>query len=722
MALAASTAFSQSCGSKTDHRFGTVGVTPDFPWWRNYNADHLSASASYTTKMYTVGKLDDPLRTMGTEDWCKAERSPQACFNDRPFPPEQARIYNNIFEYDKANIQSIILKYAPSAYNYNGATTLHFAIGNEPNWFPYVEPAVYADIYKKYYDYIKGPTGLNCQNCAVHTGGLFLGNIITNNIFFDALYASVRAFKYLVQGESSNQVMHYMAWHQVFLRRLEQLGAKVDIFNVHAYNLSTGDAPIDPVKNLNDFLYLTQGGEVKLKYIATQGLPSGSYTCYDGNKLHDSNGRFVMKLDDYSPCRWGAKVLDIGTEYFASRFPWSYPNPVIWVDEFGQLDPNGSSDDAKSVMNNVVSFLKGNAAFQKWFWYKATGNDTHIPTVKVNLIGVGNSLTLLTPPNVELYGDPNNQATRTSLGSNYMCLQDDHPPAPTSRMSWSPPPVPIQYLNISPWPQATQNILLNYPFGNINVDRMNGWATSNGISSYEDGVKLNTSCNTVGFTRNFSAAEQAVAGKEGRYFVVESGDAFPRVGDRYVLTIRNQAGSTRTVTIETDGSFGNTPNPMSQQGMGGVIDLLPYLGPDESLQSLSFTRNVTLNLCAVNSFPFRGAYFARYNPVPIGAADNFYGISIPATPYNGGKAYSIPVRYGACSGCVIDIDQGSKDLGIRFDAGDRTLNWIPRLPRDGTKTLTFTISKGGQTSSKSFDLNYTKLVTIVPQIGLLLGN
>lgn len=708
----------QSCIPNSDHRFGAVGWTPDFKWWRNYNEDYTDAHSSYATKMYTVGKLNDGQRyingRMTAEDWCSdGDVDPRKCFNDRVYPSDQRRIYTNIFEYEKENIRTIISKYGTggSPYNYNGSTTLHFTIGNEPNWYPYVDPVVYADIYKKYYDYIKGT--LNCSKCVIHNGGIFLGNPLDNALVLDFADEAYSAFRWVL-GKRSTRVQHYLTWTRRFMARLDVLDARVDIFNVHPYNIEIMEGTSNAEQNMNAFLALIRGGKTRFRYGTLNSLTEGVYWCNDKNELRDSKSKFVLKLENDEPCAWGVKTVKVSnTEYTTSSFPWYYPNPVVWADEFGLLKNNASSAQSISAMNSLVAYFKGKPQVTKWFWYKTNGNDGQIPEVEVKVPwlifsdAVNSTFALLAPPNVELHSAlPATVSNRTSIGNNYRCLQSDNPPLEVTRLSWHDYVAPT-FTNIPKWPQSPFNEVLIYPFSSMIVPNMSDWYNSGSAQMHVDGVTLSSSCNVASLERTFTAAEMATIHDESDYFVVESGFGPPLSGDLFTLTIQGSGSTTRTKGVESFGYFGES-NPLALNGMAGVIEFKKYLNPGERLKGIKFERGITGNTCGPRSWSFHRVYFARQNPVGIYDAGNFQGIISPNEIYEGGKPQEIPVIKGSCGGCPTDIDAASKAAGFTYSDAERLLKWRPPYSRDGEHTVTFSVVKSGLTYYKSCKLRHIR--------------
>lgn len=101
-------------------------------WWRDWDASYNyppGVGGRPPNKMWTVGKFDNRLDG----------------------PPSATVIFtptvDAVFAYEAPIIASLIIT--------GGYTGQVWEIGNEPNWYPYIYPGLYAYQYQLYYDHIK---------------------------------------------------------------------------------------------------------------------------------------------------------------------------------------------------------------------------------------------------------------------------------------------------------------------------------------------------------------------------------------------------------------------------------------------------------------------------------------------------------------------------------------------------------------------------------------
>lgn len=402
-----------------DSRFGTVGPgNGHWPWVRYYNEDFAALpDPPDPNRLYTVGKLDNPARRMDGEDWCRGGSGWLDCERSLESEERHKERYGRIFRHEQEGIRTLIRKFN-LAYNgrnspegYASGPALHITVGNEPNWHPYVHPEAYAWAFRQYRDFIKGPGGLGCAACVVHTGGVLLLDPLPRPApartrrqslaqpVLQPLQGALLAGALLLRLRPD-----YRDWTRRFLASLAADGGRYDVFDIHAYDVDLDWNGLALRQSSLDSL------EGFLDLVRSAGCPG---------------------KDGLGPCG------EAGA------------GPEFWVDEFGLIRDRGGRDDGKgggtpgraahrpepaaSVMESYVRRFKALPSIRKWFWYKHHGMDAHFRDgwfARLDLNG-------FVPERIGLCLDP--ACTRLdTLGRKYLSLQEPRLAEPRRRDRTAP--------------------------------------------------------------------------------------------------------------------------------------------------------------------------------------------------------------------------------------------------------------------------------------------
>ncbi|GEM_PF-4490228 len=742
-----------SAQAASDSRFGTVGPSNgNWSWYRLYNQDYAGINSSTPpdfNRLYTVGKLDDPGRSMSGGDWCTGGIDFLKCDRSSQSRTAQKEVYDRIFEYDKTGIRTLITEFnrrygsGASANNYSGTKQLHITVGNEPNWHPYVHPEVYAAVFKEYYDFIKGPapSGLNCASCVVHNGGVILANFNMEPAPETFIEAGL-VWLDLVGSAAANQSNHrldYMTWTRIYLQELlAGLNGRYDIFDVHLYDIDLNWNGIGVAESglasFPKFLQVLKGGSYAWGAngtIASNNLHCAT-NCTNGAyySLVNDLGRCIefqtglpMTFKAKASCDDAASKLQAGG-HVPTSFPYWVPNPVVWVDEFGLVKDGGSQTYAQTVMQNYVSYFKTQGNIQRWFWYKNVGKDDAIFGNKI--LRAWSSMDWESDQ-IALFQNSSTW-TRNPLGDKYFSLQD---PAFANynypRFSFDPPNL-ATHLGLQRWSVDPKNVLLSWDFGAPGT--AGAWGVS-GSQQYADGMNVNSSpCPALYLHKNLTSLEIAQVDGAG-YMVVENGIHTPSDGVEFILTFRNKANTAITSTTEISdfAEFSPTRNILADQGMPNVVDIQAYKPAGYELSAVEYREGVSGTACRpgdVYPHQFGRVYFATNNPVPVIGLSNHYlyaGVilekEISALQQN-----SIPINLNTayCTNCSLTLDANSTAKGITIQ--DQNLKWNPTSSQIGFHTGTITINIGGTNISKSFSIlvDKPKVSFITAMLSLLLLN
>jgi hypothetical protein len=210
-------------------------------------------------------------------------------------------------------------------------------IGNEPNWFPLMRPAQFAELYTRYYRHI---TNLDSTaRCMI--GGLFLTEAIDDprevvaamipvflGIFRDELATFISAS--LFQTSTSG-------WYEAFTAALPP-DVEVDIGNFHLYPMRAADTGFE-----------------------------------------------IAQLQPH--------VEKLADSFHASGVS------EIWVTEFGNIDWRRSEQDVAALCAVLSNYFKTNPlGIERWYWSRSIGYDKRFDTIgqkpiSALLAGDGTTLT-----------------------------------------------------------------------------------------------------------------------------------------------------------------------------------------------------------------------------------------------------------------------------------------------------------------------------------------
>ncbi|MEN9306162.1 MAG: hypothetical protein RL173_94 [Fibrobacterota bacterium] len=331
-----------------DSRFGTDGLSPDFPWYRQYNGDYSYPQAVGKNKFWTVGKLD---------------ANPLVPWNGT-LQADLAQ-YKSVFDAEKGAIKTLI-----NAAKTAGEREIHFAIGNEPNAYPYLSPSDYAQAYKMYYDYIKGASAgqLNCGECVVHNGAILLVRLQPANSTLASL---------LLKAYGLN-LKNYDTWTSEFLSKLSALGGKIDAFNVHVYDANLKILQIKGAGIANDLVAAALGS-------------------------------------------WKTDPISAYANFIKTAKSAGFPPTKVWIDEFGIMNNEATTSDKINSMNRMVEYFATQPEIRRWFWYKQSGTDDKLTGTSAYLKALGIT-TAMDPTVTGLYDSPAENASLTELGRAYLKL------------------------------------------------------------------------------------------------------------------------------------------------------------------------------------------------------------------------------------------------------------------------------------------------------------
>lgn len=709
----------------TDSRFGTVGNSNHhWQWYRHYNQDYYSLPAppvlAPSNRLYTVGKLDDPNRSIsGGGDWCTDQARPDLFNCDRISQTEKTHRekYSRILEYDKAGIRHLVRRFnrdykqIDSEYGYNGAQKIHIAVGNEPNFHPYVHPRAYASAFKQYYDFIKGPTpaGLNCASCVVHTGGLLLGDF-TIYPGPETMLDVVLTVHLTIAGtiaNLANKRLDHFTWTWQFLDELVAgLGGRFDIFNVHPYEVDYEWNGLyvqeDGRANLRRIMPLIRGGVFHGKTVATNET-----VCYDQEgdgkwEMHLLNGRRLTVSEGIpayfrskAQCQKAAAVISSGGKY-VFPFPWTIPNPVVWADEFGALLVGADENLIKTYMERYVADFKASPFIHRWFWFKTFGNDPKFDPLELsNQRGrLGRFSLCIDEACTQVNG----------LGQKYLSLQD---PAYQNynypRLSFDLPNT-ADYLRIPAWSNDPSNLIQVWDFSN-SAD-VTAWHSGT-YNLYKDGFTYTSQCANNGIARTLTEAEIQIA-NQADFFVVERGPAPPDDGTTFRIWLRNQSTKTATTNkvISNFAKYSTIRNELADQGQPLVLSLRTHVPPDQEIYRIE--QNFLIPNCYSGSYThaFGRAYFSVNNPVPsVGSTPNsvYYTGVLLEKEVNAGLEVMVPVNLNTnyCSNCVLALDGGSVAKGMTISGQE--IRWKPSMNNVGVHKAVLTSHLNGkQLASKEF--------------------
>jgi hypothetical protein len=298
-------------------------------------------------------------------EWCRVAAG--ACFQGSL--AAQRAVYGRIFRYEKPRIAAILGHHRQG----ESLPALRFVIGNEPNFYPYVDPGVFAEVYRRYRDYIREPepAGLGCSACRVNAGGVLLvdplGGASLAGAFLEGTLGLWSGLRGWFGAPVETGFLPYRAWLARFLAALEAQGGRLDGLDVHVYAI---DAKVTLFPGLGPPLLRLRADTAALDTVAAMLRGCGA--------------------------------------------------PPIWVGEFGSVHPFQSGEEVGRSMEALVAHFRRLPQVERWFWYAAAGTDPKFPGGRIRFGGYAWSFA--TGPQVGLYGDPADAKSRTPLGERYLRL------------------------------------------------------------------------------------------------------------------------------------------------------------------------------------------------------------------------------------------------------------------------------------------------------------
>lgn len=225
------------------------------------------------------------------------------------YVPTEQEILDRIWNGERSYIKSII-----KGGGYRGG---YWSIGYEPNWYPRISPARYADFYAKYYRAIKsfdpsakvlGPSLFLAE--ATDNPGEYAWQFIPG--IFQGLIAGIKE-EFMSLMNSYFKTADSKAWYQEFFNHLPA-DVRVDVNDFHIY-------PI-----FSDF----------------QALPWDS---------------IAAKMDDMAKFMRNVSQAE-----------------DVWVSEFGNIDGRRSETEVAALCQNFCRYFKTNTVgIDRWFWFLSHG-------------------------------------------------------------------------------------------------------------------------------------------------------------------------------------------------------------------------------------------------------------------------------------------------------------------------------------------------------------
>ena len=232
-------------------------------------------------------------------------------FEGRPLPRQQ-EIIDRIFAQEENWIRHKIEQ--------EGHRGARWEIGNEPNWFPIMRPERYAEIYSRYYNFIKSldPSA----TCMI--GGLFFKEAIENprDIVLSMIPLLLGAFREELATFVTNSLFETTtaSWLETFYVALPA-PARVDIGNFHLYPMRAQSTAFD----------------------LAQVRPP--------------------------------------LEALAASFR-SHGASEVWITEMGNIDWRRNENEVAAICTQLSDYLKNNqAGIGRWFWSRSVGYDRRFDAI-----------------------------------------------------------------------------------------------------------------------------------------------------------------------------------------------------------------------------------------------------------------------------------------------------------------------------------------------------
>ncbi len=232
-------------------------------------------------------------------------------FDGKPLPRQQ-EIIDHVFAQESDWIANqIVTKNELGKY---------WEIGNEPDWFPLMRPAQYAEIYTRYYRHIKSLD--SSAHCIV--GGLFLKEAIDNPQ--EVVAAMVPFFLGNFREELATFISASLfqksttEWYEAFHAALPP-DVKVDVGNFHLYPMRASDSGFE--------------------------------------------------ITDMQP-----HIEALTGSFYSSGVS------EIWVTEFGNIDWRRTEQEVAALCSDLAYYFKtNNLGIERWYWSRSMGYDKRFDAI-----------------------------------------------------------------------------------------------------------------------------------------------------------------------------------------------------------------------------------------------------------------------------------------------------------------------------------------------------
>lgn len=757
--------------AQANDKFGVVGSSPEFSWWRSYNADYDNINLpglDNKGRLWVVGKIDDNPQNEEAYGAGAVSAFPWMIDKDA-----QRAGYMRVFEREKVGVKKIIdecLKDPKMA-------EIHFAIGNEPNAFPYIDPEVYAEVFHAYRNYIK--RDLNCQKCIVHNGGILAADLwvirdplsaenATQELWSFLLAPTMKGLTWLAGGDvdmvgygpGKIRLANYANYTRFFLQKLAAIGGSVDVFNVHLYRLNMSESSsgislagvayglgkltssfspydlvvwrIDPKSNYQTFLATVRGKGVTTKRIVDicgeNGYVPGGYACnQDGTGIYDpvlGRVRFCingteLRLDNGKRCTPNESFALVGRmleskNSYATNLSYRYDNPEIWVDELGVITPTSSRETVAAEMKDIVSYLNSQQHVQKWFWYKDVGWDKKYQIESLS-------------PKIDLYEDYS-YAQRTSLGNVYYGLASGSisprqmigAEARLPAMNWG-----VTFNNLVPLDAGKSSYVIDFRKDNSSlITNATAKGTGYNGSAFKwlyssDRIPAPDATLTVRVPESCNDRVTCLEIHDANFMAIELGEdvGAPYVYEKFVFRLKNKKLGTQRIvqyvpgytTALTDGYVAGSSTDARLN-----VDLRKIKTPEEIITSIEV--NLTPQLTA-GIAPKTMDYEAVIGRIMFSASDIslLFGC-LPMDP-------TVRTVYAGRNNLALDLSGSRKNnrlsvlggttslLGVTWDDKANRLSWTPAKSQLGRQLVR--IGRGMNYREYTFDVVEPKPTSIL---------
>ncbi len=224
--------------------------------------------------------------------------------------PTQSEILDRIWQYEQQYVRKLIER--------EGYVGGYWSIGYEPNWYPMLRPAQYAEFFLRYYQLIKtfdptakvlGPSVFLTE--AVDGFDDIAWNFIPE-LFQDSFMGIRDEFKKLVMAYF--KMANSKKWFHDFIKALPPR-VKMDVVDLHVYPVSSNPQEMD------------------------------------WEKLKGQINDLALFMRQVS-----------GTD-------------VVWVSEFGNIDYRRTEAEAAELCRQLCDYFKSNdVGIQRWFWFLSKGS------------------------------------------------------------------------------------------------------------------------------------------------------------------------------------------------------------------------------------------------------------------------------------------------------------------------------------------------------------